>query len=123
MGTETSERRPTWASLFQMVDSYNGSALLAMAGDHCVAIAADRRFGVQMETVSTTCEKIFQINDRIFLGLGGLLTDVQTVYEQLRYDVSLLELHEERPIEPEVLSHWSNPCYTSIALGRISSNR
>jgi 20S proteasome subunit beta 3 len=84
-----------------MADEHNGSAILAMTGDHCVAIAADRRFGVQMQTVSTSCEKVFQINDRIFIGLSGLLTDVQTVYEQLRYDVNLLELREERPIDPE----------------------
>jgi 20S proteasome subunit beta 3 len=84
-----------------MVDEHNGSAMLAMTGDHCVAIAADRRFGVQMQTVSTTCEKIFQMNSRIFLGLTGLLTDVQTVHEQLRQDVNLLELREERPLDPE----------------------
>jgi 20S proteasome subunit beta 3 len=81
--------------------SQNGSAVLAMTGDQCVAIAADRRFSVQMLTVATDCEKIFQINDRIFLGLAGMITDVQTVHEQLRFDVNLLELREERQIEPE----------------------
>jgi 20S proteasome subunit beta 3 len=82
------------------IETYNGSALLAMGGDGCVAIASDRRFGVQMQTVTTTCQRIFQINDRIFLGLAGLLTDVQTVYEHLRYEVNLLELREERVLEP-----------------------
>jgi 20S proteasome subunit beta 3 len=80
--------------------SQNGSAILAMAGDQCVAIAADRRFSLNMLTVATDCEKLFQINDRIFLGLAGLITDVQTVHEQLRFDVNLLELREERQIEP-----------------------
>jgi 20S proteasome subunit beta 3 len=84
-----------------MADKYNGSAMLAMTGDHCVAIAADRRFGVQMQMLSTQSEKIFRINSRIFLGLTGLTTDVQTVYEHLRYEVNLLELREERPIDPE----------------------
>jgi 20S proteasome subunit beta 3 len=80
--------------------SYNGSAVLAMVGDQCVAIGADRRFGVQMLTVATDGEKIFQINDRIFLGLSGLMTDIQTVHEELRSEVNLLELREERQIGP-----------------------
>jgi 20S proteasome subunit beta 3 len=71
-----------------------------MTGDQCVAIGADRRFGAEMLTVATDCEKIFQINDRIFLGLAGLMTDVQTVHEELRFSVNLLELREERQIEP-----------------------
>jgi 20S proteasome subunit beta 3 len=81
------------------IDTYNGAAVIAMAGANCVGIAADRRLGVQMLTVSTNCQKIFQVNDRIFLGLSGLMTDVSTVYEKLRYHVNLLELKEERPID------------------------
>jgi len=80
--------------------SYNGSCLVAMAGDHCVAIASDRHLGVQMQAVSNDFKRIFQINDRIFLGLSGLATDVATVHEKLRFDVNLLELREERPVEP-----------------------
>jgi 20S proteasome subunit beta 3 len=87
-------------NLFAMsIDTYNGSAVIAMTGDQCVAIAADRRLGVQMLTLSTACQKVFQMNDRIFLGLSGLMTDVQTVHEKLRYHVNLLELKEERPID------------------------
>lgn len=78
----------------------NGSCILAMAGDHCVAIASDRRLGVQMLTVSNDFQRIFQVNDRIFIGLGGLATDVATVREQLRFDVNLLQLREEKPIDP-----------------------
>jgi hypothetical protein len=46
-----------------------------MTGDQCVAIAADRRFSLKMLTVTTDCEKIFQINDRIFLGRGASLVE------------------------------------------------
>ena len=59
--------------------SYNGSALVAMTGKDCVAIAADRRYGVQFQTISTDFEKTFQIGDKLFLGLSGLATDIQTV--------------------------------------------
>ena len=58
---------------------YNGAAIIAMKGRDCVAIAADRRFGVQAQTVSTNFQKIFEISDRLYIGLPGLATDVQTV--------------------------------------------
>ena len=58
---------------------YNGSAIIAMKGKNCVAIAADRRFGVQALTLSTDFKKVFQMNDRVFIGLPGLATDVQTL--------------------------------------------
>lgn len=79
---------------------YNGACILAMAGDHCVAIAADKRLGVQMQTVSTNFQRVFQVNDRILLGLGGYATDILTVREKLRFDVNLLELREEKAIDP-----------------------
>ena len=58
---------------------YNGAAIVAMVGKGCVAIAADRRLGVQAQTVSTTFQKVFQLNDTLFVGLPGLATDVDTV--------------------------------------------
>jgi len=32
--------------------SYNGGAVLAMKGKKCVAIAADKRFGIQTQTLA-----------------------------------------------------------------------
>ena len=52
---------------------------MAMAGSECVAIAADRRLGVQAQTVSTDFQKIFEMNDKLYVGLPGLATDVLTV--------------------------------------------
>lgn len=52
-----------------------------MKGKECVAIAADRRFGVQAQTISTEFDKIFEMGPNLYLGLPGLATDVQTVYE------------------------------------------
>jgi 20S proteasome subunit beta 3 len=62
---------------------YNGSAIMAMVGKNCVAIAADKRFGVQALTLSTEYQKIFPITDKIMLGLPGLGTDVETLYVPL----------------------------------------
>lgn len=38
--------------------SYNGGTVLAMAGDQCVCIASDLRFGEQMLTVATGIKKV-----------------------------------------------------------------
>ena len=58
---------------------YNGGAIVAMVGKNCVAIASDKRLGQQALTVSTEFPKIFRINDKIYLGLAGLATDVLTL--------------------------------------------
>ncbi|KAH0501126.1 Proteasome subunit beta type-3 [Microtus ochrogaster] len=60
--------------------SYNGGAVMAMKGKNCVAIAADRRFGIQAQMVTTDFQKIFPMGDRLYIGLAGLATDVQTVF-------------------------------------------
>nr|KAF6292223.1 proteasome 20S subunit beta 3 [Pipistrellus kuhlii] len=60
--------------------SYNGGAVMAMKGKDCVAIAADRRFGIQAQMVTTDFQKIFPMGDRLYIGLAGLATDVQTVF-------------------------------------------
>lgn len=66
-------------SFFQSIMSYNGAAIMAMKGKECVAIAADRRFGIQAQTINTQFEKIFEMGPRLYVGLPGLATDVQTV--------------------------------------------
>jgi 20S proteasome subunit beta 3 len=84
---------------------YNGSAIMAMVGKDCVAIASDRRFGVQALTLSTKYEKVFPINDKIMLGLPGLGSDVETLKEKFRYKVNMYKLNEERDIAPKTFAH------------------
>ena len=64
----------------QSIMSYNGGAIIAMKGKECVAIASDLRYGIQAQTISFDFQKLFQMNDKLFLGLAGLASDVQTVY-------------------------------------------
>ena len=84
---------------------YNGAAMIAMAGKDCVGIAADRRLGIQQQTVATDFIKVFPMNDSIFVGLAGLATDVQTMYNLLKFRMQLYELREEREMSPAVFSH------------------
>eukprot|EP00766_Chilomastix_caulleryi_P003807 gnl/Chilomastix_caulleri/493.p1 GENE.gnl/Chilomastix_caulleri/493~~gnl/Chilomastix_caulleri/493.p1 ORF type:complete len:219 (+),score=43.53 gnl/Chilomastix_caulleri/493:41-658(+) len=86
------------------IETYNGSALVAVMGKDSVAIASDKRFGIQYQTITWNYQKIFQINRRCFIGLGGLATDIETVVSTLRYLVNMYELREEREISPVALA-------------------
>jgi len=85
--------------------SYNGSAIMAMKGKNCVAIATDRRFGVQAQTISMNFQKVFEMGPTLYIGLAGLATDVETVAERLKFRVNLYELRENRRIKPKTLMH------------------
>ncbi|KAJ3072156.1 Proteasome subunit beta type-3 [Podochytrium sp. JEL0797] len=84
---------------------YNGGAIIAMKGKGCVAIAADRRFGVQALTLGTEFQKVFPATDKIMFGLAGLATDVQTLAEKFRLKVDMYHLREEREITPKTFAH------------------
>jgi 20S proteasome subunit beta 3 len=58
---------------------YNGSAVMAMVGKNCFAIASDRRLGVQLQTIATDFQRVFKIHDKLYIGLSGLGTDAQTL--------------------------------------------
>jgi 20S proteasome subunit beta 3 len=86
----------------------NGGAVVAMAGKGCVAIACDKRLGQQFLTVSTDFPKAFAMHDRLYLGLSGLATDVQTLSQLLRFRTGLYRLREEREIEPRAFAHLTS---------------
>nr|XP_034376377.1 proteasome subunit beta type-3-like [Arvicanthis niloticus] len=83
--------------------SYNGGSVMAMKGKNCVAITADRRFGIQAQMVTMDFQKIFPMGDRLYIGLAGLATDVQTVAQRLEFRLNLYELKEGRQIKPYTL--------------------
>lgn len=71
---------------------YNGGAVVAMVGKNCVAIASDKRLGQQFLTLSTEFPKVFSIHDRLYVGLGGLATDVQTLYPSAHQGLPLISI-------------------------------
>ncbi|XP_033126894.1 proteasome subunit beta type-3 [Anneissia japonica] len=92
--------------------SYNGAAIVAMRGKDCVAIAADRRFGIQAQTVSTDFQKVFEMGPKLYIGLAGLATDVQTVANRLKFRLNMYQLRENREIKPKTfMSMVSNLLY------------
>lgn len=50
-------------------------------------------------------QKIFPMTDRIYLGLAGLATDVQTLAQQFKYRVNVYKLKEDRDIKPITFAH------------------
>lgn len=92
---------------------YNGSAVVAMTGKNCVAIArlilslffSDKRFSTERKTISTNRHKIYKISSKVFLGMAGLGSDVSTVAELVAFRHNLYKLREDRDMGPNVLTN------------------
>ena len=84
---------------------YNGAAVIAMTGKNCVAIASDKRFGIRNQTMGTEMKKLFQINDKIIVGLTGLASDMQTLAQKFRFRTNMYKLREERDISPNAFAN------------------
>jgi len=92
--------------------SMNGGAVVAMTGHECVAIASDLRFGMDLKTIGVEFEKVFQMGDNLFMGLGGFITDIQTVKEKVLFRKNLYEQREGRKMTPKVFENMlSNMLY------------
>nr|CAD7430145.1 unnamed protein product [Timema monikensis] len=92
--------------------NYNGGAVVAMQGHQCVAIASDKRLGVQSQTVSTDFQKLFPMGPRMYLGLTGLATDIKTCHDRLKFRLNLYNLREGRDMHPKTFASMvSNMLY------------
>ena len=85
--------------------AYNGCAVIAMTGKDCVAIASDLRFGVQQTTQATDFKKVFKVHDKLYVGLAGLGTDVQTLHHRFNFRHNLYKLREERDMKPSTFAN------------------
>ena len=83
----------------------NGSAIVAMCGKNCVGIASDTRLGSQAQTIATDFEKVFQMNDKIMLGMSGLATDTITLKRKLELQLKKYKLRENREMSVKTFSH------------------
>lgn len=87
------------------ITAYNGSGIVAMIGKDCVAIASDLRFGIQQQTVASDLHKVFRMHDKLYVGLTGLVSDMQTLVQKFEYRLKLYALREERLIRPKVFAN------------------
>lgn len=83
----------------------NGGSVIAMTGKNCVAIASDLRLGQQAVGLSADFEKVFPINNQLYVGLPGFATDTYTLREHLRFRVNMYRMKEEREITPKTFAH------------------
>ena len=83
---------------------YNGGTVVAMSGKNCVAMATDLRFGIQNQTVGTEFQKVFREGEKTMIGMTGLATDSQTVYQRVRMKANIYRLREEREMKPQVVA-------------------
>lgn len=83
---------------------YNGSGMVVMAGKDCVAIASDMRFGIQQTTIAGDLKKVFRMHDRLYVGMAGLVSDMQTLKQKLDFRLKMYELREERKISPQTFA-------------------
>lgn len=84
---------------------YNGSGVVAMIGKDCVAIASDMRYGIRQQTIGMDMHKVFKMNDKTFIGLAGLATDMQTLHNKFKFRLKMYALREEREIRPKVFAN------------------
>ncbi|KAK7074908.1 Proteasome subunit beta type-3 [Halocaridina rubra] len=96
---------PDFSEIFslQSILNYNGGCVVAMRGKNCVAIACDLRFGVQAQTISTDFERVFEVGPHLYIGLPGLATDTQTVFQRLQFRIKMYEMREGRRVKPRTL--------------------
>merc|ERR1711911_297571 len=110
MGKLRLSKQPPTAIMSIM--SYNGGACLAMTGKDCVAIASDLRYGIQAQTVGMNFPKVFEMGPKLYMGLAGLATDIQTVHDRLQFRLKLYSMRENRDIKPKTfMSMVSNLLY------------
>jgi 20S proteasome subunit beta 3 len=75
-----------------------------MTGKNCVGICSDTRLGAQAQTVAKDFKKIFEINEKVFVGLAGLASDVLSLHELLQFRCNLYKFREHREIKPQTFS-------------------
>lgn len=78
--------------------------MIAMAGKNCVGICSDLRLGAQALTISRSFQKVFEVDEKLFVGLAGLASDVITLDQLITFKTNLYKLRENRDIKPEAFS-------------------
>lgn len=76
-----------------------------MTGKDCVGIACDLRLGIQNQTIATDYRKVFKVHDKLFVGLSGLATDMQTLSQRFTFRHNLYKMREERNMRPTAFAN------------------
>jgi 20S proteasome subunit beta 3 len=97
--------------------SMNGGSCLAMAGNGCVALAVDKRFGTGPQMVNVVTRKVLMPHSQLMVAFTGLEGDIQSLLQELQVQVEsktargTLLTSRRRPISPRAMA-----CLTSHVL-------
>jgi 20S proteasome subunit beta 3 len=64
----------------------------------------DTRLGIQAQTVSCDMKKTFKMHDRLFIGLSGLGSDIQSLAQLFTFKLNMYKMSEERDISPKTFT-------------------
>ena len=91
--------------------SMNGGSILAMAGNGCVALAVDKRFGSGSQMVSIAPRHVLAPHAHLMVAFTGLEGDVQSLSQELRIQVhakhrptTWSQVAPERYISPKAMA-------------------
>ena len=62
----------------------NGGAVLAVAGDDYVVVAADTRLSKGLAVLSSACSRLWELCPGVWLGVGGCLADTRALAEAMQ---------------------------------------
>lgn len=65
---------------------------------------SDLRLGIQAQTVAKDFQKVFEVSDKVFVGLAGLASDVITLNQLLTFKTNMYRFREHREMKPETFS-------------------
>ncbi len=66
----------------------NGGSMMAMAGNNCVAIAVDKRFGSGPQMINVIPRTVLAPHSQVMIGLVGLEGDVQSLAKEVSIQIS-----------------------------------
>jgi 20S proteasome alpha/beta subunit len=67
-------------------------------------LCSDLRLGIQAQTVAKDFEKVFEVSDKVFVGLAGLASDVISLNQLLTFKTNMYRFREHREMKPETFS-------------------
>jgi proteasome beta subunit len=111
-------------------EEITGATVVGLTFNDGVIIAAEKRVTLGPSLMSRGGKKIFKITNKIFIGVAGIIADMQAISKTLSAELKLYELTNKR--EPstkaaaKLLSNilYSNklfPYYTSIIVGGVDA--
>lgn len=74
-----------------------GATVVAVKYSGGVVLGAEKRVTLGMRLMSRSGKKIYQISENLYIGVAGLIADMQAISRNLKAELKLYELESKRP--------------------------